>query len=103
MHNRQTKLHYVITDLMLVIHTMYAHTHMNTACMREQLAQALATQQALTVERDQAKEQCRLAQERATKLETQLILLRQVHGEFGLVIVRCFLIDTFNFSSHPVF
>ena len=49
--------------------------------MREQLAQALASQQALIIERDQAKEQCKLAQERASKLQKQLDLLRKVHSK----------------------
>lgn len=53
------------------------------ACMREQLAQALASQQALIIERDQAKEQCKLAQDRASKLQRQLDLLRKVHNEMG--------------------
>lgn len=52
-----------------------------TACMREQLAQALATQQVLTVERDQAREQCQLARERAAALQQQLEGLRQSHGQ----------------------
>ena len=52
-----------------------------TACMREQLAQALASQQALIIERDQAKEQCKLAQDRASKLQRQLDLLRKVHSK----------------------
>ena len=49
--------------------------------MREQLAQALASQQALIIERDQAKEQCKLAQDRANKLQKQLDLLRKVHSK----------------------
>ena len=49
--------------------------------MREQLAQALASQQALIIERDQAKEQCKMAQDRASKLQKQLELLRKVHSK----------------------
>ena len=57
------------------------------ACMREQLAQALASQQALIIERDQAKEQCRLAQDRANKVQKQLDLLRKVHSEQHSTII----------------
>ena len=40
--------------------------------MREQLAHALSTQQTLMVERDQAREQLRLAQDRGNRLQKQL-------------------------------
>ena len=50
--------------------------------MREQLAQALATQQSLKVEKEQAVEQCRIAQECAARLQTQLELLRNAHSEY---------------------
>lgn len=49
--------------------------------MREQLALALASQQAMKVERDQALEQTRLARERANRLQAQLDRLRAAHGE----------------------
>lgn len=55
--------------------------------MREQLAQALATQQTLMVERDQAREQLKLAQERGTKLQRQLDGLRDAYGKI-LTTVR---------------
>ena len=60
---------------------MYYYMHMHTACMREQLAQALAMQQVLTVERDQAREQCQLVQEREAELIKQLERLRRTHSE----------------------
>lgn len=47
--------------------------------MREQLAQALATQQVLRVEREQAVEQCRLAQEAAGRLQAQLDRVHSSH------------------------
>lgn len=50
-----------------------------TACMREQLAQALSAQQSLTIERDQAREQARIATERGDRLQRQVDLLRQAH------------------------
>ena len=49
--------------------------------MREQLAHALATQQSLTVERDQAREQFKLAQERGDRLQRQLEGLRVAYSE----------------------
>lgn len=66
-------------------HTHYEHYSLRllppTACMREQLSQALANQQSLTIERDQAREQAKVATERADKLQKQLDLLRQTHGK----------------------
>ena len=59
----------------------HIHTCTHTACMREQLAQALAMQQVLTVERDQAREQCQLVQEREAELIKQLERLRRTHSE----------------------
>ena len=59
----------------------HTYTHTHTACMREQLAQALAMQQVLTVERDQAREQCQLVQEREAELIKQLERLRRTHSE----------------------
>ena len=67
-----------VHSLTLSLSSLSLHS---TACMREQLAQALASQQALITERDQAKEQCKLAQDRASKLQKQLDLLRKVHSE----------------------
>ncbi len=49
--------------------------------MREQLSQALTNQQSLTIERDQVREQAKLATERADRLERQLDLLRKTHGK----------------------
>ena len=49
--------------------------------MREQLAQALAIQQTLMVERDQAREQLKLAQERGSKLQKQMDNLRTAYGK----------------------
>ena len=60
---------------------MHTYMHMHTACMREQLAQALAMQQVLTVERDQAREQCQLVQEREAELIKQLERLRRTHSK----------------------
>ena len=54
--------------------------------MREQLAQALAMQQVLTVERDQAREQCQLVQEREAELIKQLERLRRTHSESILAV-----------------
>ena len=62
------------------------NTHIHTACMREQLSQALTNQQSLIVERDQAREQARVATERADRLQRQLDLIRQTHGECPEVI-----------------
>ena len=61
--------------------SLFSLSSSSIACMREQLAQALASQQALIIERDQAKEQCKLAQDRASKLQKQLDLLRKVHSK----------------------
>ena len=49
--------------------------------MREQLAQALAMQQSLLVERDQAKEQLKLSQERNSRLQKQLDNLRTAYSK----------------------
>ncbi len=54
--------------------------------MREQLSQALVNKQTLTLERDQAREQARLATERADKLQKQLDLLRHTHGGSSIVV-----------------
>ena len=51
------------------------------ACMREQLAQALAVQQQLSLEKEQAQEQARLARERADHLQLQVNRLRMAHSE----------------------
>ena len=51
--------------------------------MREQLAQALTVQQQLSLERDQAQEQARLARERADHLQVQVSRLRMAHGQWG--------------------
>ena len=48
--------------------------------MREQLAQALAVQQQLSLEKEQALEQARLARERADHLQLQVNRLRMAHG-----------------------
>ncbi len=62
-----------------------------TACMREQLSQAIINQQSLTLERDQAREQARLATERADKLQKQLDLLRNTHGVCVYIAYECLL------------
>ncbi len=49
--------------------------------MREQLGQAVATQQSLTMERDQAREQLKLSQERGERLQKKLDSLRQAYGK----------------------
>ena len=49
--------------------------------MREQLAQALALQQQLSLEREQAQEQAQLARERADHLQLQVNRLRIAHGQ----------------------
>ncbi|CAI8040850.1 Ski oncogene, partial [Geodia barretti] len=57
------------------------HKMPSEACMREQLAQALAVQQQLSLEKEQAQEQARLARERADHLQHQVNRLRIAHGE----------------------
>ena len=57
--------------------------------MREQLAQALAVQQQLSLERDQALEQARLARERADRLQLQLNRIRTAHGKGGSRFIIC--------------
>ena len=57
------------------------HVVCSPACMREQLAQALAVQQQLSLEKEQAQEQARLARERADHLQLQLNRLRLAHGQ----------------------
>ena len=62
------------------------------ACMREQLAQALATQQTVLMERDQAREQLKLAQDRGTRLQRQLDNLRTAYGRSPGARVECVII-----------
>ena len=80
-----THTHLNLTHIHTCTHThlnlTHIHTCTHTACMREQLAQALAMQQVLTVERDQAREQCQLVQEREAELIKQLERLRRTHSE----------------------
>lgn len=57
------------------------HKMPSEACMREQLAQALAVQQQLSLEKEQAQEQARLARERADHLQLQVNRLRMAHSE----------------------
>lgn len=49
--------------------------------MREQLAQALVVQQQLSLEKEQAQEQARLARERADHYQMQVTQLRMAHGQ----------------------
>ena len=49
--------------------------------MREQLAQALVVQQQLSLEKEQAQEQARLARERADNYQMQVTRLRMAHGQ----------------------
>ncbi len=62
---------------------MYVCVCVDVACMREQLAQALSTQQTLMVERDQAREQLKLAQDRGNRLQKQLDTLRLAFGKLA--------------------
>lgn len=49
--------------------------------MREQLSQALVVQQQLSLEKEQAQEQARLARERADHYQMQVTRLRMAHGQ----------------------
>ena len=73
---------------------------MHTACMREQLSQALSKQKALVVERDQALEQGRLAQVRAEKLQQQLQKLQTAHGTASILIAHT--VNTPHTHTHTV-
>jgi hypothetical protein len=85
---------------MTLITTLSLSLSLLTACMREQLAQALASQQALIIERDQAKEQCKMAQDRASKLQKQLDLLRKVHSKS---VAALYLSKVFGARMHGIY
>ena len=87
--NHQVEIHCQVYDPYDVLSlSLSLSLFSSIACMREQLAQALASQQALIIERDQAKEQCKMAQDRANKLQKQLDLLRKVHSKSLTMLVK---------------